>query len=144
MSSATLKRPGKAPYQRGKKQPSVVWSITLMIGGLILASVSLANPSLQSRFDDVQLSHAGTPVRSMPSASAIQDWAAEDSLNVLVQIAEEGVFRLTFTEDCYNLRWANNVGLSGSQNKVWAGFDYLTVDGQRCSIGSINRLVDKL
>lgn len=77
---------------------------------------------------------------SMPGASAIQDWAAEDNLNLLVEIAEEGVFRLTFTEACYHLRWANNVGLSGSQNKVWAGFDYLTVDGQRCSIGTINRL----
>lgn len=81
---------------------------------------------------------------SMPSASAIQDWVAEDNLNVLVEIAEEGVFRLTFTEACYNLRWANSIGLSGSQNKVWAGFDYLTADGQRCSIGTINRLVDTL
>lgn len=117
-----------------------MWSTILIICGLAVSSTSLARPDLQSRFDDAQLSKKGTPVTSMPGASAIQDWAAEDNLNVLVEIAEEGVFRLTFTEVCYNLRWANNIGLSGSQNKVWAGFDYLTVDGQRCSIGTINRL----
>ncbi len=106
----------------------------------MVSSSSLARPDLKSRFDDAQLSKRGTPVASMPSASAIQDWAAEDNMNLLVEIAEKGIYRLTFTEACYHLRWANNVGLSGSQNKVWAGFDYLTVDGQRCSIGSINRL----
>lgn len=132
------------PRTRTKPTTMAAWATTLIIAGLVTASPSLAKPNPQHQFDAAQISQRGTPVASMPSVSDIQAWAAEDSLNVLVQIAEEGIYRLTFTEACHNLRWANNIGLSGSQNKVWAGFDYLTADGQRCSIGSINRLVDTL
>lgn len=131
-------------YHCNVKQTVRPWSIILIVAGLLLPGSILAKPNLENRLQDPLLAQQGTPVTSMPGASEIQAWAPIDTLNVLVQIAEEGIFRLTFTEACYNLRWADNIGLSGSQNQVWAGFDYLTADGQRCSIGSINRLADTL
>ena len=136
--------------QHTKQLAPRIWSIFLLITGLCLGDLSLANPGLGNPLDSRLLTQMGTPVASMPNASAIQDWSAEDSFHMLVQIAQASasqvgashidVYRLTFTEACYNLRWASSVGLSGSQDQVWAGFDYLTADGQRCSIGAIDRL----
>jgi hypothetical protein len=127
-----------------------IWSIFWLITGLCLGDLSFANPGLENPLDSRLLAQMGTPVASMPNASAIQDWTAEDSFHMVVQIAQASasqvgtahvdVYRFTFTEACYNLRWASSVGLSGSQDQVWAGFDYLTADGQRCSIGAIDRL----
>lgn len=131
--------------QSTKRLAPSTWSIYSFIAGLCLSSLSLASPGLGNPLDNHLLAQMGTPVASMPNASGIQDWTAEDSFHMLVQITQAGVaqvdvYRLTFTEACYNLRWASSVGLSGSQDQVWAGFDYLTADGQRCSIGAINRL----
>ncbi len=82
----------------------------------------------------------GTPVTSVPSVSQIESWIAEDNYHVLLQVAAYGTYRLTLPGGCHNLRWAQQLSISGSQNRAWAGFDYLTADGQQCSIGSIERL----
>ncbi len=82
----------------------------------------------------------GTPVTSIPSVSQIESWAALDDYHVVLQVAAHGTYRLTFSESCHNLRWAQSVSISGSQNRAWAGFDYLTADGKQCSIGAIERL----
>lgn len=117
----------------------------LLVGALAGSHAALASPNRTPSFDSTLANELGTPVPSMPNASSILSWMAEDSYHVLIEVAptdtqEHGVYRLTFTEACYNLRWANSVGLSESQNQVWAGFDYLTADDQRCSISAIYRL----
>ena len=82
----------------------------------------------------------GTPVTSVPSVSQIESWLALDNYHIVLQVAAHGTYRLTLPQGCHNLRWAQHVSISGSQNRAWAGFDYLTADGKQCSIGSIERL----
>ncbi len=113
---------------------------TMMVVALGIASVhAWATPAPPTLAAD-GWHGAGTPVANVPSVSQIESWLALDNYHVVLEVGRRGTYRLTLPEGCHNLRWAQQVAISGSQNKAWAGFDYLTADGQQCSIGTIERL----
>ncbi len=111
---------------------------TFILFGLGITQVRATPEQLQPLKAHYQ--SAGTPVASVPSVSGIESWLALDNYHVVLQVAAHGTYRLTLPQGCHHLRWAQTLAISGSQNQAWAGFDYLTADGQQCSIGAIERL----
>lgn len=85
-------------------------------------------------------SEPGLPVKKIRSASEIDSWQAVDQRRVLVSLSASRKYLLTLNRQCPRLDSARSVGVSSSNNTIYAGFDYITADGQRCSIKSISKL----
>ncbi len=81
----------------------------------------------------------GKPVAKISGVEEILDWQALDEHQLLLQVSQSRLYRLTLGSTCY-LPYAQHVGISRSENTIWAGFDYVTADGRQCSIRSIERL----
>lgn len=82
----------------------------------------------------------GEPVISIPAADAIRDFHALDDEHVMLELEAGQHYLLTLNRQCVGLRWARHVGVTASQNTIWAGFDALTADGEACPIRTIHRL----
>jgi hypothetical protein len=68
-------------------------------------------------------------------------WEALDNRRlVLSQHSRSDSFLLILSRDCYALPAAQRVGVSASNSTVYAGFDYITADGEQCAIQTIQRL----
>lgn len=83
---------------------------------------------------------AGEPVSSIPSASAVQAFRAIDDAHVMLTTEGDRQYLLTLNRACVGLRWARHVGVTASDNTIWAGFDALTADGEACPIREIHLL----
>ncbi|MEQ9005080.1 MAG: DUF6491 family protein [Pseudomonadales bacterium] len=88
------------------------------------------------------LMEAGEPVTSIPSASAVQAFRAIDDAHVMLTTEGDRQYLLTLNRACVGLRWARHVGVTASDNTIWAGFDALTADGEACPIREIH-LIDR-
>ena len=86
------------------------------------------------------LPDTGEPVASIPTANSIQDFRALDNAHVMVSLADRQQYLVTLHRECIGLRWASHIGVSTSDNTIWAGFDAVTADGQSCLIQEIHRL----
>jgi hypothetical protein len=84
----------------------------------------------------------GEPVASIPGASSIEAFRTLDNAHVMVSLADRQQYLMTLNRDCLGLRFARHIGVSTSDNTIWAGFDALTADGQSCAIRTIHRLPD--
>lgn len=82
----------------------------------------------------------GTPVDKISGASKIDSWEALDARHVVLSFSAEKNFLVTLKRACHSLPRASNVGVSASNDTIYAGFDYITADGQRCAIQTIDRL----
>ena len=82
----------------------------------------------------------GLPVNKIPFADRISDWRAVDKRHLVVSTSPSTSYLLTLRRDCHTLSFASRLGVSSSNNTVYAGFDYVTSDGQRCAIQRINEL----
>ena len=83
----------------------------------------------------------GTPVDKISFANQVQRWQALDARHLVISVSPRRQFLLTLRSDCAGLRFADHVELSGSRsNTVYAGFDYVRVDGRQCNIETINRV----
>ena len=82
----------------------------------------------------------GKPVKKIQRASDIVNWQALDRRHLIVTLNSNRDYLLTLRNTCVNLHSAARLGVSSSNNTIYAGFDYITADGQRCSIQQINRL----
>jgi len=85
---------------------------------------------------------AGEPVSSIPTADSIQTFQTLDGAHVMVALADRQQYLVTLNRECVGLRFAEHVGVSTSDNTIWAGFDALIADGHSCPIRSIHRLPD--
>jgi hypothetical protein len=85
---------------------------------------------------------AGEPVSSIPMANRIEGFRALDDAHVMVSLTDRQQYLMTLNRDCFGLRFARHVGVSTSDNTIWAGFDALTADGHSCPIRQIHRLPD--
>lgn len=92
--------------------------------------------------DPGALLKAGEPVTSIPSASAVQAFRALDDAHVMLTTEGDRQYLLTLNRACVGLRWARHVGVTASDNTIWAGFDALTADGEACPIREIHLLED--
>jgi hypothetical protein len=78
------------------------------------------------------------PVRSIESADRISGWEQLDEQHVVLQLNAEDHYLITLKSRCLGLNWAQNVGVTMSNNTIWAGFDAITADGNQCEIELIN------
>ncbi len=84
----------------------------------------------------------GSPVTSIPLISNISTWQALDERRLVLSLNPMQNYLITLSRSCHTLLKASHVGVSASNNTVYAGFDYITADGERCAIKTINRLSD--
>ncbi len=82
----------------------------------------------------------GTPVKKIPFANQIEGWEVLDNKRIIVSRSALENYLVTLRRECHQLGFTHTVGISSSNNTVYAGFDHLTVKGQRCSIRSINEI----
>jgi hypothetical protein len=102
----------------------------------LIASQALALPPAQP--DPSALLQVGEPVASIPTADEVRDFELLDEAHVMVSAGEEKRYLLTLDRHCFGLRYARHVGVTASDNTIWAGFDALTADGEACSIRAIH------
>ena len=82
----------------------------------------------------------GSPVTNIPAANKISDWQPLDQRHVLVSLGSTQRYLLTLRDTCPGLTLARNVGVTMSNNTIWAGFDAITTDAMHCEIKQIERL----
>jgi hypothetical protein len=109
------------------------WIATL---AAFVMSPATALPPAQP--DPSVLQQLGEPVASIPTADAVRDFELLDEAHVMLSTGAEERYLLTLDRDCFGLRWARHVGVTASDNTIWAGFDALTADGEACSIREIH------
>ena len=85
-------------------------------------------------------SSLGLPVKKITHASQIDSWQVIDRLHVVLSLSASRSYLVTLQRDCHALTAPSQLGISSSNNTVYAGFDYVTANGQRCHIKSINKL----
>jgi hypothetical protein len=106
------------------------------IAVLTLATVASALPPAEP--DPMALVESGTPVSSIPIANGVRDFLPLDGEHVMLSTSGEKRYVLTLNRECVGLRWARHVGVTASDNTIWAGFDALTADGEACPIREIH------
>jgi hypothetical protein len=109
----------------------------VVLTALVAAPVSALPPPGDT---PAALLEEGEPVISIPAADAIRDFHALDNEHVMLELEAGQHYLLTLNRQCVGLRWARHVGVTASQNTIWAGFDVLTADGEACPIHTIHRL----
>ena len=82
----------------------------------------------------------GAPVKQIPLVSNISTWQALDNRRLVVSLDDQKNYLVTLAKQCRTLPTATQLGVSASGNAVYAGFDYITADGERCAIQSISRI----
>jgi hypothetical protein len=82
----------------------------------------------------------GAPVKQIPLVSNISTWQALDNRRLVVSLDDQKNYLVTLAKQCRTLPTAAQLGVSASGNAVYAGFDYITADGERCAIQSISRI----
>ena len=82
----------------------------------------------------------GSPVTSIEAVTNISTWQALDQRRLLLSLGQQKNYLVTLAGICHALPFATRLGVSASNNTVYAGFDYITADGERCAIKAINKL----
>ena len=90
--------------------------------------------------DALALPHQGVRVDSISAVSSGGTWEVLDYQHVVVTLDTQQRYLLTLTHMCPKLAIAAELGISASGDTVYAGFDYITADGERCLIKGISRL----
>ena len=85
----------------------------------------------------------GSEVASIEGLSNISTWQALDQRRLLLSLGHKQNYLVTLAKVCHALPYATHLGVSASNNTVYAGFDYITADGERCTINTINKLSTK-
>ena len=111
--------------------------ISMFLSALFLSAMTLAMPPQHS-----VLEARDNPVASIPFADRISTWQPVDTRHVLVAVNSQDRYLLTLREVCPGLNYARSVGVTMSNNTIWAGFDAITTDAMQCEIKRIDRLVD--
>lgn len=86
------------------------------------------------------LPHQGVRVDSISAVSSGSTWEVLDYQHVVVTLNTQQRYLLTLTHMCPKLAVTAKLGISASGDTVYAGFDYITADGERCLIKGISRL----
>ena len=100
----------------------------------------LAAAAAVAAWPALSITESPTPVDHIAAADEIQGWTLVDNRHVVVQLGAQRHYMLTLSQDCYRLNWAQHVGVTSSDNTIYAGFDYVTADGWQCGIERIEQL----
>ena len=85
----------------------------------------------------------GTAVDKIDLMAGINTWEVVDERHLVLSVGPTHRYLVTLSHSCHTLPYATHLGVSASNNTVYAGFDYITADGERCAINTINELSNK-
>ncbi|MEM9622760.1 MAG: DUF6491 family protein [Pseudomonadota bacterium] len=80
------------------------------------------------------------PVKMIQLQQPVHTWHALDLRRVILRFDPEQNYLLTLTRDCHGLTYADHLGVSTSNNAIYAGFDYVSADNNKCAISTISKL----
>ena len=104
-----------------------------------ICALGLGASSLAMPPQSAALPAWNNPVPSVPAANRISAWEPVDSRHVVIRVNSQERYLLTLREVCPGLSYARNVGVTMSDNTIWAGFDAITTDAVQCEIKRIDR-----
>ena len=82
----------------------------------------------------------GTEVESIRGIEKLTDWNTLDTQNLTLRVNHAEHYLLTLENPCEHLRGAQLVGVSMTNQEIWADFDHVAADGYECRIDRITRL----
>ncbi len=82
----------------------------------------------------------GIEVESIKNVESISDWQTLDTRHMTLKINNAQHYLLTLEDQCMQLRGARMVGVSMTNQEIWADFDHVAADGWECRIDTITRL----
>jgi len=83
---------------------------------------------------------AGTQIDRITSAHSITAYSSLDRQFLLLAEGKKRHYLLNLGNACHKLAWAEHINISRSDDTIYAGFDYVSVDGTRCEIGEIRQI----
>ena len=108
----------------------------VLVGTALLCSkATVAMPPEHPSFESWD-----NPVASIPYAHRISTWQPLDTSRVLISVDSDNRYLLTLRAMCPGLNYARNIGVTMSNNTIWAGFDAITTGAVQCEIERIDRL----
>lgn len=115
-------------------------TVSLTLGALALW-LAVPAAALPPPVPDVaELVRSGEPVASIPTADQVYAFKPLDYEHVVLSTSAETHYLVTLNRQCVGLHLARHVGVTASNNMIWAGFDVLTADGEACTIREIHRV----
>ncbi len=113
-----------------------------ILQSLLFASLAYSLPSVALPPPDAtdEVLNLGEAVLSITSANRISDWEPIDAKHVVLSLSPDERYLLTLKRKCGGLSWAQHIGVTMSNNTIWAEFDAVTTDGLQCPIERINRV----
>jgi len=106
---------------------------------IAILTALVAPPSAAVLTNTVALA-AGPEVAKIVGVSQIANWQTIDAHRLVLSLNPKRNYLVTLQSDCFALRHAENLGISTSNDVIYAGFDYVTADGVQCRIQRINEL----
>ena len=82
----------------------------------------------------------GTEVESIRGIEKLTHWNTLDTQNLTLRVNHAEHYLLTLENPCEHLRGAQLVGVSMTNQEIWADFDHVAADGYECRIDRITRL----
>jgi len=73
-------------------------------------------------------------------ANRITSYQPLDAMHLVLVADEKMNYLLSLTDMCHELRFARQIGVTHSENTIYAGFDHILADGQECSINRIQAI----
>ena len=113
-----------------KQMDSLFLRKSALIAGLLFST-------LLATADASAVTRQGVEVDRISVAEEIRSWQAGDAQHVLLNIGPHERYLVAFGQACHSLPFAGRIGVSSSNEFVYAGFDYITAGSQRCKIKSI-------
>lgn len=115
-------------------------TVSLALGALAFCLAAPAAALPPPGPDVAELVRSGEPVASIPTADRVYAFKPLDYEHVVLSTNAETHYLVTLNRQCVGLRLARHVGVTASNNTIWAGFDALTADGEACAIREIYRV----
>ncbi len=102
----------------------------------------LQPPQIEQSNDllNYSMRQAGAEVSSIKNIESISDWQTLDTKHLILKINNAQRYLLTLDDPCMHLRGARLVGVSMTNQEIWADFDHVAADGWECRIDTITRL----
>ena len=113
-----------------KQMDNPSWRESALIAGLLVSTMLTAAAASA-------VTQQGVEVDRISVAEEIRSWQAVDAQHVLLNIGPHERYLVAFGQACHSLPFAGRIGVSSSNEFVYAGFDYITAGSQRCKIKSI-------
>ncbi len=109
-------------------------ALSIAMAGLLTACAS-SGPTMGEKAGQAYIPYAGAPIDSF-TAFDIEGWTEVSKTQVVIWARFNEAYLLTVWDTCFNLPYANVIGLSSTGSTV-SKFDYLQVGKDRCQITEI-------